>query len=404
MTRADTRHEATGGAHDSAPARPVGGRLRRAFRLARRRAKLCAGLTLVVAFYAVAVFADFLAPNDYRAQSRREPSAPASVIRFRDARGRLRLRPFVYARRLADPLQRRYVEDTSRAYPLALFARGYSYKLFGLFQTDRHLVGVLPADVHTAAGAGATTDGAEARTALSSSPASADVPRLHLLGTDGLGRDRFSRLLVASRFSLTVGPLGTILACALGVLIGCVSGYAGRAVDTLLMRAADTVLALPTLVIVLAARAAFPLELPPARAVVLLVGIFVTLGWAEMSILTRGLVSALRRREFVQAARALGLSEARVLFRHILPNAARPLVVQTTLMLPAFLLTETAVSFLGVGVQEPEPSWGNMLAEATDITLLRRGGALLLLAPAFAIFLFSLGARLLGDGLRRDEL
>ena len=399
MTRADAHHEATGGAHDSAPARPVGGRLRRAFRLARRRAKLCAGLAVVVAFYAVAVLADFLAPNDYRAQSRREPSAPASVIRFRDAGGRLRLRPFVYARHLADPLQRRYVEDTSRAYPLALFARGYSYKLFGLFQTDRHLVGVLPADVQEATGAGATAVGEGS--ARPSAPA--DVPRLHLLGTDALGRDRLSRLLVASRFSLTVGPLGTVLACALGVFFGCVSGYAGRAVDTLLMRAADTVLALPTLVIVLAARAAFPLELPPARAVVLLVGIFVTLGWAEMSILTRGVVSALRRREFVQAARALGLSEARVLFRHVLPNAARPLVVQTTLMLPAFLLTETAVSFLGVGVQEPEPSWGNMLAEATDITLLRRDGALLLLAPAFAIFLFSLGARLLGEGLRRDE-
>ena len=403
MTRADAHHEATGGAHDSAPARPVGGRLRRAFRLARRRAKLCAGLAVVVAFYAVAVLADFLAPNDYRAQSRREPSAPASVIRFRDAGGRLRLRPFVYARHLADPLQRRYVEDTSRAYPLALFARGYTYKLFGLFPTDRHLVGVLPADANRPAEAATGRAAADRRDAHTPSPAPADVPRLHLLGTDGLGRDRLSRLLVASRFSLTVGPLGTVLACALGVFVGCVSGYAGRAVDTLLMRAADTVLALPTLVIVLAARAAFPLELPPARAVVLLVGIFVTLGWAEMSILTRGVVSALRRREFVQAARALGLSEARVLFRHVLPNAARPLVVQTTLMLPAFLLTETAVSFLGVGVQEPEPSWGNMLAEATDITLLRRDGALLLLAPAFAIFLFSLGARLLGEGLRRDE-
>ena len=370
------------------------GRLRRASRFARRRVKLSVGLAVVVSFYAVAVFADFLAPNDYRAQSRREPSAPPSVVRFRDAQGRLRLRPFVHARRLVDPLQRRYAEDATRAYPLTLFARGHTYKLFGLFKTDRHLLGVLPAATDTR-----TPSPSDAPTF--SPPA--DVPRLHLLGTDGLGRDRFSRLLVASRFSLTVGPLGTLLACALGVLIGCVSGYAGRAFDSAAMRVADTMLALPTLVIVLAARAAFPLELPPRRAAFLLVGIFVVVGWAEMAIVTRSLVLALREREFVQAARALGLSEARVLFRHILPNAARPLVVQTTLMLPAFLLTETAVSFLGVGVQEPEPSWGNMLAEATDISLLSRPGAWLLITPAVAIFLFALGARLLGDGLRRGD-
>lgn len=371
------------------------GRFRRAGRFVRRRLKLCTGLSVVVAFYTVAVFADFLAPNDYRAQSRREPSAPASVVRFRDAEGNFHARPFVYARRLADPLQRRYAEDTSRRFPLTLFARGHTYKLFGLFKTDRHLVGV----------AADTTDARPPSSSSSNAPTSsspADVPRLHLLGTDGLGRDRFSRLLVASRFSLTVGPLGTLLACALGVLVGCVSGYAGRAFDSALMRVADTMLALPTLVIVLAARAAFPLELPPARAVFLLVGIFVVIGWAELALVARALVMALREREFVQAARALGLSEARVLFRHILPNAARPLVVQTTLMLPAFLLTETAVSFLGVGVQEPEPSWGNMLAEATDITLLARGGAWLLITPALAIFLFALGARVLGDGLRRD--
>ncbi|HYP54014.1 MAG TPA: ABC transporter permease, partial [Pyrinomonadaceae bacterium] len=326
---------------------------------------MCVGLSVVVAFYASAVFADFLAPNDYRAQSRREPSAPASVVRFRDAEGRFHARPFVYARRLADPLQRTYTEDTSRRFPLAFFARGHSYKLFGLFKTDRHLLGLLPA----AADAPTPSSTSDARAPSSSSHSSTsssapDAPRLQLLGTDALGRDRLSRLLVASRFSLTVGPLGTLLACALGVLVGCVSGYAGRTFDSALMRVADTMLALPTLVIVLAARAAFPLELPPARAVLLLVGIFVVIGWAEMALVARALVLALREREFVQAARALGLSEARVLFRHILPNAARPLVVQTTLMLPAFLLTETAVSFLGVGVQEPEPSWGNMLAEA----------------------------------------
>jgi peptide/nickel transport system permease protein len=229
-----------------------------------------------------------------------------------------------------------------------------------------------------------------------------DAPRISLLGTDGLGRDRLSRLLKGARFSLIVGPTGMLLASVLGIVLGCLAGYGGRTLDALLMRAADVMMALPVLVLILAARAAFPLELPPARAALLLIMIFVAVGWAEMARLARGLVMALRGREFVLAAAALGLSKTRILFRHILPNAARPLLVQMTLMLPFFLLTETALSFLGVGLQEPEASWGNMLAEASDITLLRRA-PLELLSPALAIFLFVLGARLLGDGLKSKQ-
>ncbi|HEX8475704.1 MAG TPA: ABC transporter permease subunit [Pyrinomonadaceae bacterium] len=371
-----------------------GGRLRRSLRVVRRRKKFAAGLSLVLTFYLVAVLADFLAPYDYRAQSRREPFAPPSVIRFRDAEGQTSLRPFVYARRLVDPLQRRYVEDTARAYPLAFFTRGYTYKLFGIITTDRHLFGVRTGASET------TATGVDGRNAVG---AASDVTRVHLFGTDALGRDRLSRLLVASRFSLVVGPLGTLLACALGVFLGCLAGYMGRMADALLMRVADTMLALPTLVVILAARAAFPLELPPMRAAALLITIFTLVGWAEMARVARGLVLGLRRREFVSAAVSLGLSQTRVLFRHILPNAARPLLVQATLMLPAFLLAEISLSFLGVGLQEPEPSWGNMLAAASDITLLQRGNATVLLLPAFAIILFVLGVRLTSDGLKETR-
>lgn len=358
---------------DSTKAR--GARLLRAAMFARRRPKLLLGLFIISLFYLAALFADFLAPYDYRSQSRRELLAPSTPIHFRDAEGNWHARPFVYTQRIVDPLARRYEEDRTRPYRLALFTRGYPYKLFKVFPTDRHLFGLQDDSVSGA-------------------------PRIHLLGTDGLGRDRFSRLLMASRFSLVVGPLGTILACALGVILGCVAGYSGRIVDALLMRAADAMMSLPVLVLILAARAAFPLELPPARAVTLLLTIFVAVGWAEMARLARGLVVALREREFVLAARSIGLTKTRILFRHILPNAAGPLLVQATILLPAFLLTETALSFLGVGLQEPEASWGNMLMAASDITVLGNQ-PLLILAPAFSIFLFVLGVRLLSDGLQR---
>jgi peptide/nickel transport system permease protein len=350
---------------------------RRGWSSLRRRFGFIIGSSIICLFYGVAIFADFLAPYDYRAQSRRELLAPPTGIHFYDEQGGWRARPFIYARRIVDPLERRYAEDQGRAYPLAFFTRGYTYRLFGVLATDRHLFGLRDQE-------------------------SASAPRIHLLGTDALGRDRLSRLLVASRFSLVVGPLGTLLASALGIFLGCVAGYAGRKTDATLMRAADTMMALPTLVLILAARAAFPLELPPSSASLLLITIFVAVGWAEMARLTRGLVMALRRREFVLAAESIGLTRRRVLFRHILPNAARPLVVQVTLMLPAFLLVETSLSYLGVGLQEPEASWGNMLAAAADITLLREQ-PFLLLAPALAIFTFTLGVRLVSEGLKRRD-
>ncbi len=374
MFKSTGRYQATNG---SPHTRDVGDKQpsHRAWSFVRQRAKSAAGLGIIGLLYLVAAFADFLAPYDYRVQFRREPLAPPTTIHVRDARNNSYRSPFVYARRLVDPFEHSYSEDTRRAYSVRLFTHGYSYKLLGLFTSDTHLFGV-HSDAHP------------------------DAPRAHLLGTDALGRDRLSRLLIASRFSLVTGPLAALFASVVGTLLGCIAGYAGRTIDTVMMRTADTMMALPTLVLMLAARAAFPLELPPKRAMILLITIFVTIGWAEMARLARGQVMTLRRREFVFAAEALGLSPIRVLFRHILPNAARPLIVQMSLMLPAFLLAETGLSFLGVGLQEPEASWGNMLAAASDITLLRLH-PFLLLTPAFAIFLFVFGARLFSDDINR---
>lgn len=341
----------------------------------RRRPKLLAGLVVTGLFVISAIFADFLAPYDYREQSLRTPMAPRTTLHFRDARGAMQLRPFVYPQRMIDPLERTYAEDTAQSFPVRFFVRGHRYRLFGLIPSERHLFGV----------EGMTNN--------------APV-HVNLLGTDALGRDRWSRLLIAARFSLLVGPLGALLAALLGVALGALASQGGRVLDGVLMRAADAMMALPALVLILAARAAFPLELPPWRAAMLMIGIFIAVGWAEVARLSRGLINAVRQREYILAARALGLSGPRIFWRHILPNVSRPLVVQFTIILPTFLLAETALSFLGVGLQEPEASWGNMLAEASDITVLQ-AQPLVHLAPAVAILILVMGVRLISDGLKK---
>jgi peptide/nickel transport system permease protein len=340
----------------------------------RGRGALLVGASIVTFFCLLAVFADLLAPYDYSSLSRMEPFAPPTAIRFRDAQGRWRARPFIYARRLVDPVTRRYEEIMDRAYPLELFTRGYSYELLGLFPTDLHLFGAR---------------------------AEAGAPRVYLLGADKFGRDCLSRLLMATRYSLLIGPTGALLASALGVLIGAAAGYVGGWTDVVLMRAADLMLALPTLVLILAVRVAFPPGLPPADAIELLLTLFVLLGWAEMARLARSLTRELRQREYVMAAVSLGCSPARIIARHILPGAAIPLAERALLLLPYFLLLETALSFLGVGLQEPEASWGSLLT-SVESNLFKRGHALAELSPALAITLFVLGARLLGDGFGKE--
>jgi peptide/nickel transport system permease protein len=333
---------------------------------AKRDKLAAAGLVILLLFAAIALFAEFIAPYSPDYQDRDKPSAPRTPVRWVNASGDLSVRPFIYAAELSDPLTLTYRENTAITVPIGFLVRGEKYRLLGIIESDLHLFGTHQPEIE----------------------------RVSIAGTDALGRDRFSRIVYAIRFSFAVSLLGTIAACIIGILIGMVSGYSSNAVDTLLMGSADAMLSLPTLILILAARAAFPLELPTLTAGLLLVSIFAATGWAEMARLARGLVVSMRGREFVLAARAIGLTESRILFRHILPNISRPLLTQATLLLPAFMLAEAALSFLGVGLQEPAASLGNLLSAAGEVTQLRKL-PFELLSPSIPIVAFVLGVRLL---------
>lgn len=333
-----------------------------------------AAWAVLATFLMVIILGEFIAPYDPNYQSRTTPAAPPTTVRFVDADGQFHLRPFVYRSKLVDPLERRFEDVKNERFHLSLFVSGDPYTIFGLFPSRTHLFGMEQQE---------------------------GVPRVHLLGTDDLGRDRFSRLLKAMQFSLIVCPIGAFLAWLIGFAVGLISGYAGRMTDAILMGIADTVLALPTLVLILAARAAFPLELPAILAAALLIGIFAATGWAEIARLTRGIVTSLRGREFVLAARAIGLTDVRILVRHILPNAMPPIIRQGLVTLPTFLVAEVALSFLGVGLQEPDPSLGTLLSSAADINQLQRN-PILVLTPAFVITAFVLAVRIVGSHKSED--
>ena len=227
----------------------------------------------------------------------------------------------------------------------------------------------------------------------------------HPLGTDELGRDLLLRLLHGGRISLLIGLGGALLAASIGVVVGAVAGFAGGRTDAFLMRLTDAVMALPLLpvLIVLAAvdlgKLGVPADLAagPAAGIARITAIVALFGWTTVARLTRASVLGLKRRDFVRAAEALGAGRARIVLVHVLPNALVPIIVATTLSVGGIVLTESVLSFLGLGVQPPLPSWGNMLTNAQELVW---EAPRLALWPGLCIFLVVLGFNLLGDGLQ----
>lgn len=335
----------------------------------RRSPLAVAGGGLLVALYALAALAPFVAPYAESDIDRARFYHPPTPVRWVDATGRFHAGGFVYAT-VRDPASATgWREDRTRALALQWFTRGAPWKLFGVLPGDRHLFGV------------------------------AAPERVFVFGADPLGRDLLTRVLYGAQVSATVGLVGIAISFAIGLLLGAVSGYFGGWVDELLMRVTEMVLSIPGLYLIVALRAVFPVDLPSRQTYLAIVIVLAFLGWAGLARVIRGMVLGLRQSEYVLAAQALGASPLRVIVRHVLPNTLSFVIVAATVAVPGYVLGEVFLSFLGMGVQEPAASWGNMLAQARSLAVLR-GSSWMLYTPAVAIFLTVMAFNLFGDGLR----
>ncbi len=329
------------------------------------RARKAALLTGVVGFHLCILLAGFIAPYDSTRQDRELPYAPPTHLHFRDAEG-WHFRPFVYGWRNEFD---RYEEDRSQKFPLYFFTRGSEYRILGIISSQLHLFGVDP-------------------------PA-----KVLVFGTDAYGRDEFSRLLWGGQISLAAGLVATLISLTTASVIGIVSGYYGRWADELLMASAELFLSLPWLYFLIGVRAFLPLHLEPGTTFLLLISVIGLIGWARPARLVRGVVLSVRSRNYVLASRGFGASDFYILRRHVLPETFGVLLTQAALLVPQFIAAEVALSFLGLGVNEPVPSWGNMLSTIQQYSVLVSYAWLL--APVGALVITSVIYWMLADALHR---
>ncbi|MBD3246281.1 MAG: ABC transporter permease subunit [Candidatus Omnitrophica bacterium] len=326
-------------------------------------------LWVLAALYMSALFAGFLAPYHFDHEDRAASYAPPTKIRMIDEEGHLRW-PFIYKTSFTfdEYYNRVYVEDTTIRYPVRLLVRGDQYRLFGVFPSRIHLFGV-----------------------------EGDA-RLYLWGADSRGRDLFSRVLYGGQISLSIGLVGVAISLVIGLTVGGISGYFGGRTDTLLMRVSEILMVIPGFYLMLALRSVFSYSLNSVQMYFMIVFIMSFIGWPGIARVVRGMAISLREREFVLAARTLGVPRMKIIFRHILPHTFSYVVVAASISVPGYILGESALSLLGLGIQDPYASWGNLLSEAMAVSQIRFHPWVLI--PGVFIFLTVMAYNLLGDGLR----
>ena len=323
-----------------------------------RRFRLAIWLVILVALHAVVVCAGFFAPYDPVAQNRDQVFQPPVKVRFVDMHGHFHIRPFFYLPTSCCTSSTLSDADAAGPVPLRFFVNGAPYRLFGLLPAQTHLFGT-------------------------------DKFPVHLLGSDAYGRDLFSRILYGGQVSLLAGLLGAALALLIGLAIGAAAGYLGGWRDDVLMRVAELFLALPWLYLLFALRAFLPLSVSPLQAFFLVIAVIGAVGWVRPARLIRGIVLSAKERDFVRAARGFGASGPYLLRRHILPETYAVVLTQAAILIPQYVLAEMTLSFLGLGVPEPVPSWGNLLSSLQQYSVLV--SYWWMYAPAVAMIPFFLG-------------
>jgi len=327
-------------------------------------------LIVLILIYTALLFADFLAPYTKDFSDRDLSYVPPSPIYTITSEGKIS-RPYTYNYKRefdAELLETTYKLDRSKKYYIKFLGKGMPYKAFGIIPMKRHLITV------------------------------ENEGRLYLLGGDINGRDVFSRLLFGGRISMTIGFLALFVLFPIGLLYGGISGYFGGKIDILMMRFAEAVMSIPSFYLLIILAAILPSNMTSIQRFILIVIILALIGWAGFARVVRGMVLSIKTQEFVESAKSIGLSNIKIILKHILPQTTSYVIVAMTLSIPGYILSESGLSFLGLGIQQPDASWGNMLKEAQEYTnILYRPW---LLTPGFLIFVAVLSFNLIGDTIR----
>ena len=338
-----------------------------------RKHKVAVASAIVVAgFYAVVLGADFLAYSDPDASEAQRSLMPPQRLYFFDG---WRFAPYVHGLKGArDPqtFKRVYRPDPDEKIPVRFFAQGFEYKFLGLFPMTRHLIGV---------------DGGR------------DASRtIFLLGTDVQGRDLWSRLMYGTRISLTIGLVGVTASLFLGVVLGGLSGFYGGSIDTLIQRIIEILRSIPTIPLWMGLAAALPRDWSILQVYFAITIIISLLAWTELARVVRGRFLAMREEDFIVSARLVGCSQMRTIFVHMVPSFMSHIIAATTLALPAMIVSETSLSFLGLGLRPPAISWGVLLQQAQNVQTVALSPWLML--PAVPVIIAVVAFNFLGDGLR----